>query len=132
MRYEEGLPQRIIDDLKSLNPDGNGVLPITLQIVCHNLWLAKEAEENRITAAQYNQLGGARKIIDQQLERSLAQIPRRYGRLMRRLFRVLMTPDLTKRLRSADDLAELLRVRPRRNARGSDRVIEGLATRRFR
>ena len=109
---EEGLPQRIIDDLKPLNPDGNGVLPITLQIVCHNLWMAKGAEENRITAAQYNQLGGARKIVDQHFERSLAQIPRRHSRLMRRLFRLLITADLPKRLRSADDFAELLGLRP--------------------
>ena len=108
--FEEGLPQRIIDDLKPLNPDGNGVLPITLQIVCHNLWLAKDADEHRLTAVHYDQLAGARKIIDQQLDRSLAQIPGRYHRLMRRLFRVLMTADLTKRLRSADDLAQILRL----------------------
>ncbi len=126
--FEERLALRIIDDLKTLNPGGDGVLPITLQIVCRNLWLSKSDDENRISAAQYDRLGGARRIVDEQLNRSLDQIPRRYHRLTRRLFRVLMTSDLTKRLRSADDLAELLRVRPATQLSWVNGIVERLAT----
>src|SRR5439155_2480408 len=38
--WEKDLPERIVRDLKdpAINPRENGVLPITLQVVCHTLW----------------------------------------------------------------------------------------------
>jgi HEAT repeat protein len=107
--------------LKAALPDATdiGVLPITLQIVCHKLWEKRPAEGQPVTRKLYGGdqqdggLGGAAAIIRRQLDESLQQIPRSEYGLMRKLFRVLMTADLTKRLRSLDDLAELLRLRDR-------------------
>lgn len=174
LRYEDGLPERIIADLKNLRtmaiPEGGrgvlrgvdvataqpteapvarelkpgsssengspspgtnegeksarvgpqttngaGVLPITLQIVCYTLWLRRPPapQPQLLTFELYQRLGGAATIIRNQLDSSLRQLPRGQQPLMRRLFRVLMTADLTKRLRSLDDLAEILRIRDR-------------------
>ena len=107
--------------LKAALPDAAdiGVLPITLQIVCHKLWEKRPAKGQPVTRQLYagskeeGGLGGAAAIIRRQLDESLQQIPRSEYGLMRKLFRVLMTADLTKRLRSIDDLAEILRLRDR-------------------
>jgi HEAT repeat protein len=107
--------------LKAALPDATdiGVLPITLQIVCHKLWEKRPAKGQPVTQKLYGGdqqgggLGGAAAIIRRQLDESLQQIPRSEYGLMRKLFRVLMTADLTKRLRSIDDLAEILRLRDR-------------------
>ena len=99
--------------------DGCGVLPITLQIVCYKLWEKRPAKGQPVTRKIYGGdqqdggLGGAAAIIRRQLDESLQQIPSSEYGLMRKLFRVLMTADLTKRLRSIDDLAEILRLRKR-------------------
>lgn len=161
LKFEDGLPEQIIRDLKALQagtasgrgvhtvstpgsddaasadrkpentaagsglkaapPDtspaaAGGVLPITLQIVCHNLWLHRPGDGQPITRKLYGGkegLGGAEAIIRNQLEESLRQIPRARFGFMRKLFQVLMTVDQTKRLRSVEDLAEILHVRDR-------------------
>ena len=135
LRFEAGLAEQIVRDLKELQartisqrsgqaeptpgshngtsrPNGS-VPPITLQIVCYNLWRKRPRDGQPITRQFYGSagLGGAAAIVQKQVDDSLAQIPRSQHRLMRRLFRALMTPDLTKRLRPAEDLAAMLQVR---------------------
>jgi hypothetical protein len=99
-----------LKDLPQETHADGGVLPITLQIVCHNLWQKRPENQHQITSQQYEANGGATNIIRNQLDQALGQIPRTQIRLMRRLFRVLMTADLTKRLRSVEDLSEILNV----------------------
>lgn len=100
--------------------DNGGVLPITLQIVCHKLWEKRPKDDGPITRRLYagdkaaGGLEGADSIVRRQLDESIQEIPYSEHRLMRRLFRALMTADLTKRLRSLDDLREILRVRDER------------------
>ncbi len=122
LQFEAGLPEQIIQDLKAvqLGPARaleDGVLPITLQIVCHVLWSKCKESGLLVTNRLYTQLGGVSAIIRDQFRDSLSQVPLSQHGLMRRLFRCLITPGLTKRLRTLDDLAEACHVRDPRELR---------------
>jgi DNA-binding winged helix-turn-helix (wHTH) protein len=64
--YDESLVARLLDDLN----DHDSVDPPQLQIVCDNLYDAREAT-CELTLALYHQLGGASKILAGYLERVL-------------------------------------------------------------
>lgn len=109
VEFAEGLPDRIIRDLKSLNTRGDGVLPITLQMVCYTLW--ERREDNCISTKTYDATGGSAKLIQAFLNKALGAIPKRQRPLMRRLFYTLSNVDRTKRPRSFGDLLEILHAK---------------------
>ena len=76
-RWEAGLPERIIRDLMDpkVNPRGNGVLPITLQVVCHTLWSRLPDGEGEITGTSYDAAGGAVRLNREPVARQLERRP---------------------------------------------------------
>ena len=103
--YEEGLTERIVTDLERLNSEGSGVLPITLQMVCHRLWQRASSDGRPVTEQLYEeQLGGASRVIDGQIDDALGRVPQRWRRTLPHLFRRLITEDETRQLRSFAEL----------------------------
>lgn len=110
--YQEDLAERIVTDLERLNPAGSGVLPITLQMVCYRLWQRASSNGHRVTEQLYaEQLGGASRVIDRQIDDALGELPASSRRILPRLFRRLITEDETRQLRSFAELADALRPR---------------------
>jgi hypothetical protein len=70
IRYEEGLVDKILEDLGGENVD-----PPQLQIVCDHLYTEREYQHKVITFAQYDHLGGARAILAAYLDDVLKQYP---------------------------------------------------------
>jgi len=123
---EAGLTRLITRDLKSTqttNPEeketvpgladseGPGIEPIRLQIVCSELWNRRDEARSLITKAAYEASGGVDSIIKRFTRDRLEKIPRSKQQLMEKVFNLLKTPDNTKRLRSFQDLAELLKIK---------------------
>jgi len=104
-QIDSALTERILEDLG----EGNShIEPIKLQIVCHELWQRKAAD-NSLGKDQYP-AGGAEEILDTDLHKRLKAVPRSRHRRMVRVFEALKTPDGTKRFRSFEDLREVLGV----------------------
>jgi flagellar motility protein MotE (MotC chaperone) len=55
-KWQDGLPERIVADLKDLNEERDGVLPIHLQIVCFELYECLGTEEREITFDHYRRV----------------------------------------------------------------------------
>jgi HEAT repeat protein len=117
--WQKGLPERIVSDLKILNQEKDGVLPIHLQIVCYGLFehLPRDAQE--ITHEHYESAANnSDKVLGQSpadrmiRERIIGPLDAVKGRNRRRcLYQTLgrlITPDGTKILRSFSHLRKAI------------------------
>lgn len=114
--WQEGLPQKIVDDLKGLNNDRDGVLPIHLQIVCFGLWERVAQGEAEITVAHYKSAADgatgaspAAAMVHQRIIVPLEKVKgRERQRWLYRLLRELMTRHGTKAPRPLSALRKVV------------------------
>ncbi|HTD15656.1 MAG TPA: HEAT repeat domain-containing protein [Chthoniobacterales bacterium] len=117
--WQKGLPERIVADLKALNEDKDGVLPIHLQIVCYGLLGRLPPEEREITEAHYvraannsDKAEGASPADSMIRQRVIGPLDTLKGRNRRRcLYQTLgqlITPRGTKVLRSFSGLCKTI------------------------
>ncbi len=115
--WEAGLPERIVADLKRLNEDQDGVLPIHLQIVCYGLVEGLEPGETVIAARLYSaqadqsasgESPAAAMIRRRILEPLEAVKGRERRRSLCRVLRALTTHHRTKQPRSFSGLSRLV------------------------
>ncbi|MGA9350917.1 MAG: SIR2 family protein [Anaerolineae bacterium] len=99
---EEGLLERVVDDL-----DGEGINPPQLQIVCDRLYDRVLREPRpEITAAIYEELGGADTILGEYLDEELEKLDEAQRRLARVVLQALVTAAGTKEPRSLAQIME--------------------------
>jgi WD40 repeat protein len=84
-----------------------------LQLVLERLWeVERERGSEVLRAETLAQLGGARQIVEEHLERALAGQSNERLDLLARLFDYLVTPSGTKIAHAVDDLARYTNVEP--------------------
>ncbi len=106
-RVEESLVKLLIHDLQQ----GGRIEPARLQIVCDTLW--QRRSDARILLADYEQLGGAERILDRRLVQDItANLDDEMLRLFEMLLPELVTERGTKYVRGFDELAKSLKWNP--------------------
>ncbi len=124
--WETGLPERIVAEMKQLNDDNDGVLPIHLQIICHGLWENLNLGETKICRRHYEsflqQSGNkgtlitpAQAMIASRIIHPLEAYTGKQKRDLVQLLSELVTQHRTKSVRSFDELAAVIpaeRLRP--------------------
>jgi formylglycine-generating enzyme required for sulfatase activity len=103
-RYEPALVERLLDDL------GADVMPPQLQLVCSALYDGLPPGERLITLAAYEQLGGARGVLQKYLDDQLARLESGEQALARDVLQELVTSQRTKTVKTGGELAQALGV----------------------
>ena len=118
--WEMGLPEKIVADLKDLNEDHDGILPIHIQIVCHGLWETLAPYEILITrrhyenclikarAADADYASPAQAMIHSRILSPLAVFKGKQRRDVVRVLRELVTKHHTKAVRTLAELSSLV------------------------
>lgn len=110
--YEPALVERLLEDLTLTDQGGMAVMPPQLQLVCGALYDGLGPDEQRITLAAYQQLGGARGVLQQYLEDELVRLASDERALARAALEELVTSQGTKAVKAPEELALALAVGP--------------------
>jgi len=108
--YEPALVKRLLEDLTLTDQGGTAVMPPQLQLVCGALYDGLRSGQRRITLAAYENLGGARGVLQQYLEDELARLGSDERALARETLEELVTSQGTKAVKTGDELTVALRV----------------------
>jgi formylglycine-generating enzyme required for sulfatase activity/AAA+ ATPase superfamily predicted ATPase len=108
--YEPALVERLLEDLSLTDQGGTAVMPPQLQLVCSALYDKLGPDERQIPLAAYQQLGGARGVLQQYLEDELVRLASDERALARAALEELVTSQGTKAVRTSDELALALGV----------------------
>jgi len=100
LSFEELLVTRLVEDLNQ-----DGIRPIELQIVCDRLWDTWEIGDRSIRYESYRRLGGAKRILEQMLERQLRRFRWRRYALARTVLREMVTSLQTRTLLRSEEIA---------------------------
>ena len=113
-KWAEGLPERIVADLRAMNEEGDGVLPIHLQIVCYELYERLGSNEREITFDHYMSVldhepenagqSAAAVMVRQRIIGPLEAFKGCSCRHLYRTLRELITRQQTKAVRRLSDL----------------------------
>ena len=111
--YEPELIEQILKDIKSNINDQAGstnevVMPPELQIVCNTLYDSMKSDEDQITLATYNRLGGTRNILQKYLSDALKHQRGKKRELAYAILDELVTSQNTKAVKTASELALML------------------------
>nr|WP_229870856.1 trypsin-like peptidase domain-containing protein [Streptomyces phaeofaciens] len=91
-RIEDGLPERVIEDLRAADPDRNApatLLP-PLQLALHQLW--ERRVDGRLTHQAYQQIGEVTGILAAWCNNALDRLPAEHRPTARRLLTALVRP----------------------------------------
>ena len=108
VRYETTLVDQLLGEL--MGSGGRNVSPPQLQLVCTALYDQLPPGEQEISLVMYNQLGGARGILQQYLANELDRFAPNERVLIDVLMGELITSQGTKKVKTATDLAFTLDV----------------------
>jgi HEAT repeat protein len=113
--YEPELVEQLLADL--MGRESAAVMPPQLQLVCSALYGGLGAEEHLITLAAYEQLGGARGVLQKYLADELARFGREERIVARVVLEELVTSQGTKAVKTGEEVAialdsDLPKVRP--------------------
>jgi hypothetical protein len=98
--YEPELIDCLLDDLAGHNT--NSVMPPQLQLVCSGLYDQLGANDKLITLSLYEQLGGARGVLQQYLNDELVRLGRHERALAFGILEELATSQGTKAVKTID------------------------------
>ena len=124
-RYEPQLVERLLDDLS----DHEGIDPPQMQIVCDNLYDARDSQGN-ITLAAYERLGTASQILAGYLERVMRRFNSADLRAAREVLTALISPDGQRLVLRERELISRIQARLMDGAKLADRLIEELVAAR--
>jgi hypothetical protein len=106
--YEPTLVEQLLDDLTV--GESAAVMPPQLQLVCSALYDGLGPDERQITLAAYEQLGGARGVLQKYLDDELARLGGDEQALARGALEELVTSQSTKAVKARGELAVALGV----------------------
>jgi hypothetical protein len=98
---EAELASRLLRDLYHQD----GIYPPHLQIVCERLYESLERSARKITLKQYQDLGGAERILLEYVDAVLKQMPEEERRLADAILKVMVTSWRTKMVLRAEEIA---------------------------
>ncbi len=106
--YEPSLVEVLLDDLRG--GEGMAVMPPQLQLVCSALYDGLKLNEDQITLADYEQMGGAQGVLKRYLESELTLLVADERALARGVLEELVTSQRTKAVKSITELSIALDV----------------------
>ncbi len=106
---EDGLVEAVLDEAST----ADGVEAAYLQLVLERLWELERADDSRVLRlATFRRIGGSRAVVDEHVQRALAQLSPPAQETAARVVRQLVTPSGRKLSHEAGDLAEYADVEP--------------------
>lgn len=106
--YEEGLSERILDDLSDEN---NAIAPPQLQLVGTALVENTDPNEKFLSIASYEAAGGTEGVLGSYLKRMIDRLPTTQREIGRIIIENLVRDDQTRAVRTADELRAILAAR---------------------
>ncbi|MCI0490529.1 MAG: winged helix-turn-helix domain-containing protein [Blastocatellia bacterium] len=124
-RYEPQLVERLLDDLT----DGEGIDPPQMQIVCDNLYDARD-EQGNLTLDAYERLGTASQILAGYLDRVLRRFNRADLETAKEILSALISVDGQRIILRATEIEARTRNRAGKDASRITRLVEEMVAAR--
>ena len=122
LSYEEGMIDRLLDDLEAQNKTEEGIFPPHLQIVCSRLVDCIQPNSNIITWRDVQKQGELTGILNKYIEQVLSTLPRNQQNRAWDILKKATTAAGTKTILGIEDISD---------SEGSQKLVQKLVERRL-